>query len=62
MLNGCVGWTCCDRGHDPHQAAARRPGHEGRAGELRIVEKRSQCIEPGSWRKMRAAHWPNSSS
>jgi hypothetical protein len=21
---------------------------------LRIVEKRSQCIEPGSWRKMRA--------
>jgi FixJ family two-component response regulator len=24
------------------------------AGELGIVEKRSQCIEPGSWRKMRA--------
>ena len=24
------------------------------AGELGIVEKRSQCIEPGSWWKMRA--------
>jgi len=54
MFSDCGGWTRCDRGHDPHQSCGRRPGHERRAGELGIVEKRSQCIEPGSWRKMRA--------